>query len=105
MLVLLGTAAFGSLGLLMAGTLRAEATLAAANLVHLLLLVGGGVVIPLDEYPPAFAAHLVLLPCGALGEGLRSALDGGGPGGVPVLVLLVWTLAAGALTARSFRWE
>ena len=104
-LVLLGTAAFGSLALLMAGTLRAEATLAAANLVHLLLLVGGGIVVPLDEYPPAFAAHLVLLPSGALGEGLRSTLDGGGPGGVPVLVLLVWTVAAGALTARTFRWE
>ena len=39
LLVLLGTAAFSGLGLLMAGTLRAEATLAAANLVYLLLLV------------------------------------------------------------------
>lgn len=42
LLLLLGTAAFSGLGLLMAGTLRAEATLAAANLVFLLLLVGGG---------------------------------------------------------------
>ena len=38
LLVLLGTAAFSGLGLLMAGTLRAEATLAAANLVYLVLL-------------------------------------------------------------------
>ena len=42
----LGTAAFASLGLLIAGTLRAEATLAVANLVYLLLLAGGAVVLP-----------------------------------------------------------
>ncbi len=42
LLLVLGTAAFSGLGLLMAGTLKAEATLAAANLVFLLLLVGGG---------------------------------------------------------------
>lgn len=50
-LLALGTAAFSGLGLLMAGTLRAEATLAAANLVFLLLLVGGGVIVPLDRFP------------------------------------------------------
>ncbi len=104
-LVLLGTAAFGSLALLMAGTLRAEATLAAANLVHLLLLVAGGIVIPLDRYPAAAAAHLELLPSGALGEGLRATLNGDGLSAVPVVVLLVWTAVAGALTARTFRWE
>ena len=43
---LLGTAAFAALGLFVAGVLRAEATLAAANLVYLLLLAGGAVVLP-----------------------------------------------------------
>ena len=38
LLVLVGTTTFGSLGLLLAGTLRAEVTLAAANLVWLILL-------------------------------------------------------------------
>src|SRR3954451_2515390 len=42
----LGTAAFASLGLFIAGVLRAEATLAVANLVYLLLMAGGAVVIP-----------------------------------------------------------
>ncbi len=42
----LGTAAFASLGLFVAGVLRAEATLAAANLVYLLLMAGGAVVLP-----------------------------------------------------------
>ena len=53
LLLLLGTAAFSGLGLLMAGTLKAEATLAGANLVFLLLLVGGGVIVPLDKFPDA----------------------------------------------------
>src|SRR5699024_3342718 len=39
-LMLLGTAAFTALGLLLAGTLRAEAVLAAANIVWVLLMIG-----------------------------------------------------------------
>ena len=50
---LLGTAAFASLGLFVAGALRAEATLAAANLIYLLLMAGGGVVLPLTAYGDA----------------------------------------------------
>ena len=52
---MLGTAAFGGLGLLLAGTLRAEVTLAAANLVWLVLLFAGGIAIPLTKYPHAVA--------------------------------------------------
>ncbi len=101
----LGTAAFGSLGLLIAGTMRAEATLAVANLVYVMLLVGGGLIVPLDRYPGATQHALELLPSGALGEGLRVAFDGGSPGLQPVLVLLVWAIGAGILTTRTFRWE
>ena len=71
--VLLGTAAFASLGLLLAGTLRAEATLAAANLVYLLLLAGGAVVLPASAYG-AFGDVAVWLPSGALGEAMRDGL-------------------------------
>ncbi|NEE09400.1 ABC transporter permease, partial [Streptomyces sp. SID7499] len=60
LLLVLGTAAFSGLGLLMAGTLKAEATLAAANLVFLLLLVGGGVIVPLDKFPDAVQSVLGL---------------------------------------------
>jgi ABC-2 type transport system permease protein len=104
-LVLLGTAAFGSLALLMAGTLRAEATLAAANLVYLLLLVGGGVIVPLSLYPESLRGVLELLPSGALAEGLRELLGGQGLGAGHALVLGVWAAAGSALTARFFRWE
>ncbi len=104
-LALLGTAAFGSLGLLIAGTMRAEATLAVANLVYVMLLVGGGLIVPLERYPGSTHQALELLPSGALGQGLRDAFNGGSPGLLPVVVLFVWALGAGLLTARTFRWE
>ncbi|PKK14081.1 MAG: ABC transporter [Thermomonospora sp. CIF 1] len=105
-LLLAGTAAFSGFGLLMAGTLRAEATLAAANLVYLLLLALGGVVFPLTEFPGPVAAVLEALPIAALAEGLRQVLQQGTA--LPVaslLVLLAWAAVGLALAARFFRWE
>ena len=105
-LVVLGTAAFSGLGLLMAGTLRAEATLAAANLVYLLLLVGGGVVFPLTSFGDGAAAALRLLPVTALSGGLRDALGAGaGLQLGQVAVLAVWAVVSLGLAARTFRWE
>ena len=104
-LIVLGTAAFASLGLLLAGTLRAEATLAGANVVYLLLVAAGGIVIPLAQLPEAAQPWVELLPSAALAEGLRTALIHGGLAVSDVLVLTVW-LAMGALsTARWFRWD
>ncbi len=102
--VLLGTAAFASLGLLLAGSLRAEATLAAANLVYLLLLAGGAVVIPVDDY--GTFGHLVgWLPSGALGEAMRAALGSAEIAVRDLLVLAAWTVVGAVATARTFRWE
>ncbi|MCH0539616.1 ABC transporter permease [Streptomyces sp. MUM 203J] len=106
LLLVAGTAAFSGLGLLMAGTLKAEATLAAANLVFLLLLVGGGVVVPLDKFPDAARAALELLPISALSGGLRDVLQEGA--GVPwgqLGILLAWAAAGLTAAARFFRWE
>ncbi|WP_017238630.1 ABC transporter permease [Streptomyces sp. SS] len=105
LLLLLGTAAFSGLGLLMAGTLKAEATLAAANLVFLLLLVGGGVIVPLDRFGAA-GDVLALLPISALSDGLRDVLQHGAP--MPwgdALVLAVWGVLGLGAAARFFRWE
>jgi ABC-2 type transport system permease protein len=102
--VLAGTAAFASLGLLLAGTLRAEATLAAANLVYLLLLAGGAVVLPVASYG-GLGSAITWLPSGALGEGLRDALLEGVFPVVHVLVLVLWAALGTFLTARTFRWE
>ena len=106
LLMVAGTAAFSGLALLLAGTLRAEATLAAANLLYLVMLGIGGVVFPLTKFPPSAQPILRLLPAGALSTGLRSVLQYGS--GLPVrdlLVLVVWAVAAIALAARFFRWE
>ena len=105
LVVVLGTAAFVSLALLMAGTLRAEATLAGANLVWVLLLAGGGVVVPVDRMPDGLSHLARVLPSGALGEAMRDGLLHAHLATGPCLVLLVWTLVAGALTARAFRWD
>jgi ABC-2 type transport system permease protein len=106
LLLALGTAAFAALGLLMAGTLRAEATLAAANGVYLVLLMLGGIVFPLSQLPGAVSTVADLLPAAALATGLRAVLSDGA--GVPlgdVVVLIVWAGVAGILAARTFRWE
>jgi ABC-2 type transport system permease protein len=101
-----GSAAFSGLAMLMAGTLRAEATLAAANLVYLVLLGIGGVVFPLTKFPAAIRPALRLLPSGAMSDGLRSVLQYGG--GLPVrdlLVLVIWAIVGIGVAARTFRWE
>ncbi|MGP4003670.1 ABC transporter permease [Streptomyces sp. 8N706] len=106
LLLVLGTAAFSGLGLLMAGTLKAEATLAAANLVFLLLLVAGGVVVPLSKFPDAAQSVLQLLPISALSDGLRDVLQQGT--GVPwgdLGILAVWAALGLGAAARFFRWE
>ncbi|MHC5904262.1 ABC transporter permease [Streptomyces sp. S6] len=106
LLLILGTAAFSGLGLLMAGTLKAEATLAAANLVFLLLLVGGGVIVPMDKYPSGAQDVLGLLPISALSEGLRDVLQHGA--GVPwgdLGILGVWAVVGLTAAGRFFKWE
>ncbi|MDX3239427.1 ABC transporter permease [Streptomyces sp. ME03-5709C] len=106
LLLALGTAAFSGLGLLMAGTLRAEATLAAANLVFLLLLVGGGVIVPLDRFPGAARSVLELLPISALSDGLRDVLQhGAGMPWADLGILGVWAVLGLGAAARWFRWE
>lgn len=104
-LVVCGTAAFAALGLLMAGTLRAEATLAAANLVYIVLLVAGAVVVPLSSYPSAMRDVVTLLPSGALAEGLREALNGGSVHVARLAVLAIWAAVTATITVRAFRWE
>ncbi len=106
LLVVLGTIAFGGLGLLVAGTLRAEITLAVANLVWLVLLFAGGIAIPLSKYGPAARDVLQYLPSAALSDGLHRVLQHGGDFPVgPTITLLVWAAIALPAAARWFKWE
>ncbi len=104
--LLVGTLAFAGLGLLLAGTLRPEATLALANGLFLLFLLLGGVVLPLDHLPGLLEVVSRLLPAAALSELVRAAL-GAGVADVagPFVILVAWGLAAVLLAVRSFRWE
>jgi len=105
-LLLVGTAAFSGLAMLLAGTMRAEGTLAAANLLYLIMLGLGGILFPLTKFPAGARPVLKLLPADALSDGLRSVLShAGGFPGADVLVLFVWAVAGIALAARTFRWE
>jgi ABC-2 type transport system permease protein len=102
----LGTLALAGLGLLIAGTLRAEATLALANGLFLALLLLGGVVLPVDRLPGVLAGLARVLPAAALSDAFRIGLgaSAGDPLG-PLLLLGAWALATTVLAARTFRWE
>ncbi len=102
--LVLGTAAFVALALVVAGTMRTEAVLTVANLLWVVLASAGGA-LPLDLLPDGVASVAAWLPSGALGEGLRAVLSGGGLAVGPVLALLAWAAAGTALAARLFRWS
>jgi ABC-2 type transport system permease protein len=105
LVMIIGTIAFSGLGLLMAGTLRAEATLAVANGGYLLLLVLGGMAYPLSKLPLALQDVARVLPAAPLAECLRGALTGTGIPGARLSILIGWAVIAPLLAARSFRWE
>ena len=105
LVMVLGTIAFSGVGLLMAGTLRAEGTLAVANGAYLLLLVLGGMAYPLSKLPLALQDVARVLPAAAMTDCLRSDLTGGGIPGARLSILVGWAVLAPLLAARSFRWE
>jgi ABC-2 type transport system permease protein len=103
---LLGTAAFGGLGLLMAGTLPGLTTLAAANGLYLVLLLTGGMIVPLEKLPAPVATVAKFLPAAPLTEVITGSLIPGRtiPGWAWVS-LVVWAVAAPVAAASLFRWE
>jgi ABC-2 type transport system permease protein len=91
--------------MLMAGTLRAEANLAAANALFLVLLFLGGMAYPLDKLPVGIQDIAKLLPAAALSETVRGALTSQAFPWGELVVLVVWAIAMPALAAKYFRWE
>ena len=102
-LLVLGTLSFGALGVLLGGSLRAEAVLALANIVWFVLLLAGGILLAPSTLPSGAATIVELLPSGALAEGLRQALVGGTLAWEPFAVLIAWGAAAGLLATRTTR--
>jgi ABC-2 type transport system permease protein len=101
----LGAVVSTALGLLMAGTLRAEATLALANGLFIAAVVIGGVVVPTSSLPGPVATIADLLPFAALSEALRIAFGTAVAEPAPFAVLAAWSIAAIGLVSRRFRWD
>ena len=102
----LGTAAFSALGLLLAGVLRAEATMALTNALFLLALLIGGLLVPAHQLPGVLGALASLLPTAAMADSLRIGLGTSAGDAVgPLLLLAAWAAGTSLLTARTFRWE
>jgi len=104
-LLLVGTVAFAGIGMLMAGTLRAEANLAAANGLFLVLLFLGGMAYPLAKLPTVMQDFAKALPAAALSETVRSVLSAQAFPAGELAVLIAWAVGAPLLAARYFRWE
>ena len=104
--VLLGTSAFTGIGLTLAGSLRGEINLAAQNGLYMVLLLLGGMVIPMSSLPGPLRSVAELLPSSALADIMRDSLTGVGQRvGLSWIVLAVWAAVAPAVAARRFRWS
>ncbi len=101
----LGTVTFASLGLLLAGTFRAEATLALANGLFIAALLLGGILVPTSHLPAPLALVADVLPAAALTEVLRVALGGAGDLARALMVLIAWGTFAVVASIRWFRWD
>ncbi|MEI7592958.1 MAG: ABC transporter permease [Actinomycetes bacterium] len=102
----LGTAAFAGIGLLLAGTLKGTVTLAAANGAYLVLLLLGGMIIPLSKLPEPIRLVAELLPAAALSQAMNAAFSAHATAGLgPWIVLAAWAIGAPIAAIKLFRWE
>ena len=103
--MVVATVAFSALGMILAGTLPALTTLAAANGLYVILLLLSGMLIPIESLPAGVRAVARALPSGALADALHGALRGGAVPTRAWIVLLAWAIVAPVVAALTFRWE
>ena len=103
--LVVGSATFSSLGLLIAGTLRPEATLVLANVLFLVALLLSGALVPLAQLPAPLATLALVSPVGALADAFLAALGGGAGYVASLAIVAAWGFVAAVLTIRSFRWD
>ena len=75
--IVLGTVAFGGIGLLLAGTLKPLVNLAVVNALFVVLLLLGGMLIPLGKLPGWLAGVSKVLPAAALADALHACSRAG----------------------------
>ena len=106
LVLLVGSVGFAGIGLLMAGTLRAEGTLAAANALYLVFLLLGGFIFPLSQLPYGMAGLAQALPAAALADATRAALSGAVSDVYrPLALLCGWTAVSSVAAALTFKAE
>lgn len=106
LIIALGTVTFSALGLAMAGALRAEMTLAAANALFLIFIMLGGGILPLSHLPAPLADLAQLLPAAALTQTLQATMSSGVPFPTfSLIVLVVWAVVILLVAIRTFKWE
>ena len=104
--MVLGTVAFGGVGLLLAGTLKPLVNLAVVNGLFVVLLLLGGMLIPLGKLPTWLADVAKVLPASALADALHGTLGHGtAVTARDWFVLVVWAVAAPVVAGLTFRWE
>ncbi|NNN18266.1 MAG: ABC transporter permease [Acidimicrobiaceae bacterium] len=104
--VILATSGFSGIGLLMAGTMKSEVIIGAANGIYLVLLFIGGIIMPISALPSALETFARLLPAAALSEALYQSVGVGG--NIPVWVwlnLVIWAIAAPVIASKTFKWD
>jgi ABC-2 type transport system permease protein len=104
--MVLGTVAFGGIGLTLAGALKPLVNLAVVNTLFVVLLLLGGMLVPLGKLPGWLADLARVLPASALADALHAALGTGtAVSARDWVVLVVWAVGAPLVAGLTFRWE
>lgn len=103
--LLLGTAAFSGIAMLMAGILRAEATLALSNGLYVMFLLVGDVIFPLESLPDSIVRIGQVLPAAPLAGLFRAAVGQAALVPAHAVILVGWALLIPPLAVRFFSWE
>ena len=103
--LLMASASF-AIGLLVAAVApTGTAATAIGTLLFFPLAFFAGIWLPRSDMPEALLTISDLSPLGAGVQSLQDAAGGNWPQMLHVIVLLAWTIVAGGLAARFFRWE
>jgi ABC-2 type transport system permease protein len=104
--VVLGAAALLSIGLLVAAL---ASTAKAASAIGMVLFFPsaflGGIYVPRDSFSPLLEHISDVTPLGAALESVRDTWQGQWPHPIHLATMVLWTLVAGTVAARTFRWE
>lgn len=103
--LLMAVASF-AIGLLVAAVApTGTAATAIGTLLFFPLAFFAGIWLPRSDMPEVLLSISDLSPLGAGVQSLQDAAGGSWPQVLHVIVLLAWTIIAGGLAARFFRWE